>query len=84
MKRWQAESLSVGTIKNRMTVLRWWAQKVDRQNVIARQNDHYGIPEYEAVCNIDPLLGAVSMGRRNTRLKPSILVFGPDGFVGAS
>ena len=28
-----------------MTVLRWWAQKVDRQNVIARQNDHYGIPE---------------------------------------
>jgi hypothetical protein len=28
-----------------MTVLRWWAQKVGRQNVIARQNDHYGIPE---------------------------------------
>jgi len=28
-----------------MTVLRWWAQKVNRQNVIARQNDHYGIPE---------------------------------------
>jgi hypothetical protein len=25
-------------------VLRWWAQKVNRQNVIARQNDHYGIP----------------------------------------
>jgi len=43
--RWQTESLSIGTIKNRMTVLRWWAQKVDRQNVIARQNDHYGIPE---------------------------------------
>ena len=34
-----------GTIKNRMSVLRWWAQKVDRQNVIARQNDHYGIPD---------------------------------------
>jgi hypothetical protein len=28
-----------------MSVLRWWAQKVNRQNVIARQNDHYGIPE---------------------------------------
>jgi len=27
---------------------------------------------------------AVSMGRRNTRLKPGILIFGPDGFVGAS
>ena len=45
VNRWQTESLSIGTIKNRMTVLRWWAQKVDRQNVIARQNDHYGIPE---------------------------------------
>jgi hypothetical protein len=45
VNRWQAEALSVGTIKNRMTVLRWWAQKVNRQNVIARQNDHYGIPE---------------------------------------
>jgi hypothetical protein len=45
VNRWQAEVLSVGTIKNRMTVLRWWAQKVGRQNVIARQNDHYGIPE---------------------------------------
>ena len=27
---------------------------------------------------------AVSMGRRNTRLKPNILVFAPEGFVGAS
>lgn len=45
VNRWQAEALSVGTIKNRMTVLRWWAQKANRQNVIARQNDHYGIPE---------------------------------------
>ena len=43
--QWQGESLSVGTIKNRMSVLRWWSQKVNRQNVIARQNDHYGIPE---------------------------------------
>jgi hypothetical protein len=42
---WQQDSLSVGTIKNRMSVLRWWAQKVNRQNVVARQNDHYGIPE---------------------------------------
>jgi hypothetical protein len=43
--QWQRNSLSVGTIKNRMSVLRWWAQKVNRQNVVARQNDHYGIPE---------------------------------------
>jgi hypothetical protein len=30
------------------------------------------------------LSGAVSMGRRNTCLKPSMLIFGPEGFVGAS
>ena len=44
-KHWREGELSVGTIKNRMAALRWWAQKVDRQNVIARSNDHYGIPE---------------------------------------
>jgi len=45
LKHWRQNELSVGTIKNRMAALRWWAQKVDRQNVIARSNDHYGIPE---------------------------------------
>ena len=45
LEHWRREDLSVGTIKNRMAAMRWWAQKVDRQNVIARSNDHYGIPE---------------------------------------
>jgi hypothetical protein len=34
LKDWRQEELSIGTIKNRMAALRWWAQKVDRQNVI--------------------------------------------------
>ncbi len=42
---WQGEGLSIGTIKNRMAALRWWAHKVDRRHVVARSNDHYGIPE---------------------------------------
>jgi len=42
---WQRGAISVGTQKNRMAALRWWAQKVDRQNVIARSNEHYGIPD---------------------------------------
>ena len=29
--------------------MRWWAQKVNRQNVIARSNEHYGIPERRLV-----------------------------------
>jgi hypothetical protein len=38
--QWQREELLVGTIKNRLAAMRWWAQKVDRQNVIACSNAH--------------------------------------------
>jgi hypothetical protein len=50
VEHWQGEGLSPGTLKNRMTVLRWWAEKVNRQNVLARSNDYYGIPERVLVC----------------------------------
>lgn len=42
---WQRASLSAGTVKNRIAALRWWAEKVDRRNVVARSNAHYGVPE---------------------------------------
>lgn len=45
VKHWQARGLSTGTIKNRMSALRWWAEKVDKQNVVARTNKDYGIPD---------------------------------------
>ncbi|MCP5443720.1 MAG: integrase domain-containing protein [Chromatiaceae bacterium] len=51
VKQWMEQELSTGTIKNRMAVLRWWAQKVDKQNVVARSNDHYGIPDRQFVTN---------------------------------
>lgn len=44
VERWKEQELSTGTIKNRMNVLRWWAARVNRSNVIARSNDFYGIP----------------------------------------
>ena len=50
-KHWLAKGLAVATIKNRMAVIRWWAMKVNRQNVIARTNDHYGIPNRQFVTN---------------------------------
>jgi len=50
--RWQAEGLAVGTIKNRMAELRWWAEKIGKQNVIARDNDHYGISNRQYVTNV--------------------------------
>jgi site-specific recombinase XerC len=48
-ERWKSEGLSAGTIKNRMTELRWWAEKIGKQNVIARDNDQYGIPKRQYV-----------------------------------
>src|SRR5262249_503229 len=49
VERWKTEGLSVGTLKNRMTELRWWAEKSGKQNVIARSNDHYGIADRHLV-----------------------------------
>lgn len=43
IKHWLESDISTGTIKNRMTALRWWAGKVDKSNVVARSNDHYGL-----------------------------------------
>lgn len=49
---WLEEGLNPGTIKNRMTALRWWAEKVDLRHVIAASNDHYGIAERVLVSNV--------------------------------
>jgi len=51
LKRWQTEELSVGTIKNRMAVLRWWAEKIGRAGIIPANNDHLAIPRRELVTN---------------------------------
>jgi len=52
VERWQAEGIATGTLKNRMSALRWWAEKIGKQNVIARSNDAYGIAERIFVTNV--------------------------------
>jgi len=51
VKHWLGQDLSVGTIKNRMATIRWWAGKVNKQNVVARSNEHYGIPDRRFITN---------------------------------
>ena len=46
---WLANNIGLGTIKNRMACLRWWAGIVNRSNVVARSNDHYGIPNRQFI-----------------------------------
>ncbi len=45
VNRWRSEGIAVGTLKNRLSALRWWAEKIGKPGVVARGNDHYGIPE---------------------------------------
>lgn len=52
VKNWQGTGLSAGAMKNRLAAVRWWAEKVNRQNVVARSNDHYGIPNRQFVTNL--------------------------------
>ncbi|MBL0292064.1 MAG: integrase domain-containing protein [Betaproteobacteria bacterium] len=52
VERWTAEGLSMGTVKNRMTELRWWAGKIGKANVVAKSNDVYGIADRRYVTNV--------------------------------
>jgi hypothetical protein len=52
VERWSAEGLSPGTLKNRMAALRWLAEKIGKDNIVARGNDHYDIPERQHVTNV--------------------------------
>ena len=58
--RWLAEELSPGTIKNRMSVLRWTVQKLGKDNIVERTNAAYGIPDRVYVTNISK---AKALGR---------------------
>ena len=51
VERWKAESLSQGTMKNRMAHLRWWAEKINKVSVIPRTNSALGIERRKYVTN---------------------------------
>ena len=53
VERWKGEEISTGTLKNRLSGLRWWAEKVGKENVVARDNDAYGIERRQYVTNQD-------------------------------
>src|SRR6516162_1107703 len=52
LERWTTEGLGVGTLKNRMAELRWWAEKIGKANVVAKSNDIYGIADRRYVTNL--------------------------------
>jgi len=38
LQRWRTETLAPGTVKNRLTHLRWWAEKVGKASAIPADN----------------------------------------------
>ena len=52
VERWKTEALSAGTMKNRMTELHWWAEKIAKQNVVFKDNAQYGIAKRQYVTNV--------------------------------
>lgn len=56
VKRWQTSGIAVGTMKNRMSHVRWWAEKVGKQNCVPRTNAELGIGRRRYVTNISKAL----------------------------
>ena len=48
LERWTAQKLTPGTIKNRMSHLRWWVGKVNKAGVIPAGNAALGIPQRQS------------------------------------
>ncbi len=46
---WQEQGVSVGTLKNRLSVLRWWARKAGKAHILAKDNAEYGIATRGAI-----------------------------------
>ena len=40
---WREQGISTGTLKNRLSAIRWWARKVNRESIMPRDNTAYGI-----------------------------------------
>lgn len=51
LDRWKADGLSDATLKNRMSHMRWIAEKIGKQNLIPRTNSELGIGRRKYVTN---------------------------------
>jgi hypothetical protein len=49
VKHWEDTGIQVGTVKNRMAHLRWWARRIGNPSVIPNENKTLGIPERKYV-----------------------------------
>ncbi|WP_215399081.1 phage integrase N-terminal domain-containing protein [Rheinheimera oceanensis] len=43
VSKWQQDGIADKTMKNRLAAIRWLADKIGKRNIVARDNDDYGI-----------------------------------------
>ena len=53
IERWRSEGLSAGTLKNRMGVLRWVYEKVNKSWMLAGRNADYGIANRQYLSGVN-------------------------------
>lgn len=75
VKLWKEQGLSVGTLKNRLAHLRWWADKIGKPSIIPNDNDKLGVErrvhvagESKAI-SIDDRLDKITDERLRTSLE---------------
>jgi integrase len=69
--QWRTDGLTTGTIENRLSVLRWWAEKVGRPSVLPATNDRWQLPPRQAVPTVS----------KATSAPPETLVLIPDPYI---
>lgn len=52
VSHWKSQSISTGTIKNRLAHLRWWAEKIGKSNIIPSSNTALNVEDRVYVTNI--------------------------------
>lgn len=52
VNHWKLEGLAAGTIKNRMSCMRWLAEKLNKPSLIAKDNSYYKIDRRIYVTNV--------------------------------
>ena len=74
VKRWKDDGVSNGTMKNRMSALRWLAEKIDNKGLV-KNNDQLGIANRKYITNEDKSIDLVDLSKVDlSKLSPHVLL----------
>lgn len=75
LRHWQSENLAISTIKNRMAILRWWAEKIGNPGAV-KSNDDLGIEKriYTTNENKSATIKDIDFSKMDERIAVSLLL----------